>query len=174
MRRSTFYQPLEVFMALLMAPPFSWLGGLGSVSSGSGRTRSAAPFRAAASSFLPSCNEDTSILKPGCEINPAGLSDIVRDRSGNTDLLQFESDAVQAYLALHMLPASDAGLIYNSGRPDLRIVIRGIMFAALLAIISKPAADRTPHEQAIFSWFHLFMSEDLQVLVSRPQSRRAP
>src|SRR5215216_3381690 len=123
MRRSVFYQPLAVLMALLVAPPFSWLGNSGSRG---GDTGSAGPLEAAAQIVvpgtfsLPPCKEDTSILKPGCETNPNGLSDIVKDRAAYSYLTQFESDAVQGYLSLHNRPASDAGLIYSTGRSDLR------------------------------------------------------
>jgi hypothetical protein len=69
-----------------------------------------------------------------------------------SDLLQLESDGVNAYLALHDLPATDSSVIYNYGRLDLRSGIRGTMFNILLAIILKPASLRTAHEQKLYRW----------------------
>ena len=76
------------------------------------------------------------------------------------DLFQLENDAVNTYLALHELPATDAQIIYNYGRADLRNDVRGIIFALLLAIIAKPASQRTPHEQNLYLWLQSRVQEN--------------
>jgi hypothetical protein len=123
MRRSIFFQPLAVLMALLVAPPLSWLCGLGSRTSGNGSVA----FRAAAQT-----SSATNRIAPG---------------------YPQEHEMVRAYLALHQLPATDENLVYDVGRTDLRDEIRGAMMANILQIIRKPAADRTPNENLTFSWF---------------------
>jgi hypothetical protein len=69
------------------------------------------------------------------------------------DLIQFESDAVNAYLGLHGLPASDAHVVYDFGRQDLRDGVRAAMYTTLLGIIVKPASSRSAHEQTLYNWF---------------------
>jgi hypothetical protein len=70
-----------------------------------------------------------------------------------SDLAQLESDAVNASLAIHNLPATDAHLIYDTGRLDLRSEVRATMLSILLGIILKPTASRSTHEQTLFTWF---------------------
>jgi hypothetical protein len=76
------------------------------------------------------------------------------------DLVQFESEAVSSYLALHNLPASDSQLVYQYGREDLRNAIRGLMLAMLRAIILEPASQRTPHEQAVYTWLQALVRQN--------------
>ena len=73
------------------------------------------------------------------------------------DLVQLESDAVNAYLAEHDLPATDAHIIYDDGRPDLRNAIRGNMLSILLGIITKASSSRTTHEQNLYNWLQLLI-----------------
>src|SRR5205823_10558144 len=68
------------------------------------------------------------------------------------DLLQLESGAINAYLGLHNLPATDAHVVYDYGRTDLRNAIRATMFSTLLGIINKPASTRTAYEQDLYKW----------------------
>jgi len=70
-----------------------------------------------------------------------------------SDLAQLESDAVNASLAIHNLPATDAHLFYDAGRLDLRSEVRATMLSILLGIILKPAGSRSTHEQTLFTWF---------------------
>lgn len=123
--RSAIYQPLAVLLAVLLLPSISWIQsgpGLNSVSSG-------APFQASAQVVIGGCHpaQPNSIIQVVC---PGGLLFA-------PDLYQLESDAVTAYLNEHNLPASDAHVIYDEGRTDLRSAIRATIFAALLAIINK-------------------------------------
>ena len=71
------------------------------------------------------------------------------------DLVQLETDGVNAYLGLHNLPAEDAHIIYDYGREDLRDGARGAMFNILLGIIYTPASGasgRTTHQQNLYNW----------------------
>jgi len=78
------------------------------------------------------------------------------------DLIQLESDSVNAYLAGHNLPATDGHIVYDFGRTDLRNAIRGEMLTILEGIINKPATPcptttpslscRTTHEQNLYNW----------------------
>src|SRR5437868_6538203 len=107
MRKSIFYQPLAVLMAILVAAPLSWLSQFGNGSHRAG----AGPFQAAAQSGSPG----GSITTTGIDLG--------------------EGDALRAYLALHTLPETDSNLIYSTGRGDLRTDVRAIMETNLLAII---------------------------------------
>jgi len=71
-----------------------------------------------------------------------------------------ESDAVNAYLGLHNLPATDAHIIYDYSRADLRNAIRGMMFDALLGIIETPASQRTPHQQSLYNWLQSLVQQN--------------
>jgi hypothetical protein len=68
------------------------------------------------------------------------------------DLVQLETDGVNAYLGLHNLPAEDAHIIYDYGREDLRDGARGAMFNILLGIIYTQASARTTHQQNLYNW----------------------
>jgi hypothetical protein len=78
------------------------------------------------------------------------------------DLIQLESDSVNAYLAGHNLPGTDGHIVYDFGRTDLRDAIRGEMLTILVGIINKPATlcptstpsltCRTTHEQNLYNW----------------------
>jgi hypothetical protein len=57
-----------------------------------------------------------------------------------------------ASLAFHALPASEAHVIYDYGRMDLRDEVRAAMYVIIESIIKKPAASRTTHEQNLYSW----------------------
>ncbi len=136
--RLAIYKPLAVLMAILLAPAVSWIE-----SSGSGGA--AGPFQAQAQ--LP--------VQPvqGCTSNN---NSIIQNYCFNgsiyyNDLVQLESDGVNVYLGLHGLPASDAHVIYDYGRQDLRNGVRAAMFQILMAIIQKPASSRTAHEQNVYT-----------------------
>ncbi len=68
-------------------------------------------------------------------------------------LVQFESDSVQAYLAIHGLPSTDSFVVYTYGRSDLRTEIRGLMLVRVLAILGKAPSDRSALETSIYNWF---------------------
>ena len=86
------------------------------------------------------------------------------DSKGNNfyqDLSQLETDAVTAYLGEHGLPASDASLIYEKGRSDLRSGVRANMLATLKTIIQNPVETRSncrvddrkcAHERGLYAW----------------------
>jgi hypothetical protein len=133
LRRSAVFQPLAVLMTILMLPVFSWFedGGQG--------TR---PFQAAAQQ-LGCVGGPGAIIKQYC-VNGISYSD---------DLSQLERDAANAYLGLHLLPPTDAHIIYDSGRSDLRSAVRAQMITTLLEIVKTPASSRTPHEQTLYNWF---------------------
>src|SRR5215469_4855257 len=135
LRRSLIYKPLAILMAILLAPVLSWID-----SGGTGRR--AAPFQAKAQS-APLCDITVNCI---FSRNTYFVTRIL------ADLEQLESDGVNAYLGLHGLPATDAHLIYDTGRQDLRDGVRAAIYTILLGIITKPAASRSPHEQALYSW----------------------
>ena len=76
------------------------------------------------------------------------------------DLVQLESDAVNAYLAEHDLPATDAHIVYDDGRPDLRNAIRGNMLSILLGILQTPPASWTQHQQNLYNWLQLLIQNN--------------
>jgi len=91
-------------------------------------------------------SEASAQAAPTNPILPVGHTTI------ESDLRELESDAVNAYLALHGLPATDSSIIYTYGRSDLRSEIRGLMINILLGIILKPASQRTVHERNLYKW----------------------
>jgi hypothetical protein len=115
LRRSLIYKPLAVLMAILLLPALTWMesGGAG-----------ARPFQARAQTIQGCASTTNSIIQSYC------ANGIVY----YTDLVQFESDSVTAYLALHNLPQTDAAKIYSYGRSDLRTAVRGVMMTTLLGI----------------------------------------
>ena len=68
------------------------------------------------------------------------------------DLTQLESEAVKAFLASHHLPETDASVIYDYGRSDLRSQIRALISSILVGIVKKDPSQRTLHEQQLYSW----------------------
>jgi hypothetical protein len=69
-----------------------------------------------------------------------------------SDLTQLESDAVNAYLASHNLPETDAHIIYDYGRADLRTQIRALISSILLGIVRKgPVRAHAPRTAASIS-----------------------
>src|SRR5271156_3553078 len=136
LRRWIGYQPLALIMAFLLLPSLSWMGN------GSG------PFQARAQGVVGCTSTTNTIIQNYCTTavgNQLGANFY-------TDLTQLESDAVNAYLAAHNLPATDAHVIYDYGRADLRNAIRGYINSMLLGIVAKPASSRTAHEQALYLW----------------------
>src|SRR5580700_5158741 len=136
LRRWIAYQPLALLLAILMLPSLSWMGG-----------DHTGLFQARAQ--LSSCTSTTnSIIQNYCT-TPVGNQ---LGANFQTDLMQLESDAVSSYLAVHNLPATDAHVIYDYGRADLRNAIRGHIISILLGIITTPASSRTAHQQALYQW----------------------
>src|SRR5580700_961532 len=100
LRRWIVYQPLALIMAILLLPSLSW------IESGSAGARA---FQANAQ--IQGCSSTTnSIIQNYC----------VNSRAYRADLTQLEQDAVNGVLAFHALPASEAHVIYDYGRMDLR------------------------------------------------------
>jgi hypothetical protein len=138
LRRWTIYRPLAVAMALLlMMPALSWFGRGSAVSGWNG------PLQASAQSTLCNPSPSNAVIQTVCPptsyIYPS-------------DLYQLESDAVNAYLAMHNLPSTDASVIYTYGRSDLRSAIRAQMVTIMLGVIATPAASRTTHQQHLYNW----------------------
>lgn len=79
------------------------------------------------------------------------LQDICRDEQTRLNLMEFEEDTVNGWLTAHQMPLSDAGLIYQHGRSDLRSVLRAQMLARILGIIHQ--SERTANEQFVYDWF---------------------
>src|SRR5215475_8271611 len=131
--RSFVYKPLVVLMAILSPPVLSWME-----SGVEGRNWAARPFQAHAQITVQGCTSTgNSIIKNYC------VNGVVY----GPDLVQLESDAVNLYLAMHQLPPTDAPLVYQYGREDLRNDIRGAMMSLLRSIILTPASQRTTHQQ---------------------------
>ena len=146
--RSVIYRPLAVLLAILLLPSLSWLDSGVGLNSGS----SSGPFQASAQIVTGGCHpsQANAIIQNVC---PGGLFLA-------PDLYQLESDAVSAYLAEHNLPATDAHLIYDEGRTDLRSAIRATIFAGLRAIINKSASQRSQHEQTLYTWLQTLVQHN--------------
>ena len=129
LRRWLIYRPLAVLVAILLLPGLPGMEG----ESGS----------AAVSAQVAACTPDgNSIIRNYC----------VEGAFYGADLVQFERDAVSAYLALHQIPQSDAYVIYQYGRSDLRNAVRGVMMSMLQGIFGMDASARTRHEQSLYDW----------------------
>ena len=141
LRRSLIHKPLAVLMSILLLPALTWMESGGS---------SARPFTAQAQGIQGCTSTTNSIIQSYC------VNGVVY----YTDLVQFESDSVSAYLALHNLPQTDTQLIYSAGRTDLRTAVRGVMLSSLLGIIQTAPATatcgppncRSTHQQNLFNW----------------------
>src|SRR5215813_50803 len=128
MRRSLYFRPLAIGLAfLLLRIPLPPPIGL------------AQPAFAGVDSCSPSADRI--------------LQDICPDGTPDGTLIKFEQDIVHDWLTLHRMPLSNAALIYQHGRSDLRSDIRAAMYARLLTIIAKSEKDRTLEEQYLFLWF---------------------
>lgn len=147
--RSFIYRPVAILLAVLLVPSISWFEGLSGISLGA----PARSFQASAQIPIQGCNSPrgNKIIRHICVGNYI-------DTGGDLD--QLESDAVNAYLGEHGLPASDAELIYSEGRTDLRNAIRAEMLTILLGIITKPASARTQHEQNLYLWMQAIIQQD--------------
>ncbi len=133
LRECFIFRPLSLAMALLLMLP-----AISGFNSGNGRSHSSSPFQASAQ-VIDCVPSPTAIIRSVCTIYQA-------------DLLQLESDAVNAYLAMHNLPATDASIVYSYGRSDLRSAVRAQIVSQLLGVIATPAASRTAHQQNLYSW----------------------
>ncbi len=134
LKRWFIYRPLAAVLAVMMVPIFARFEG------------DAGVFASQASAA--SLGTSTSIIQ-NCGIGPIC-----------SDLRQFESDAVNAYLGLHHLPPGDAHIIYDYGRTDLRSAIRGAMFNILGEIIEKPASQRDRHEKNLYNWLQSLVQQN--------------
>ena len=135
LRRWAVYQPLAVFLTILLLPPLSWMEG-------SGDRNASRPFQASAQSSAV-CGP---LSQANCVIRNYPVGPI------GADLLQLEQDGVNAYLAMHNLPAGDAHIIYDLGRSDLRDGVRAAMLTILLGAVNTDASKRTPHQQSLVNW----------------------
>ena len=152
LRRSAICRPLAVLLAILLMPTFSWFE--------SAHTGVRA-FQASAQ-IVANCfpNPSNAIIQTYC---PAGeIEDPIAD-----DLRQLERDAGNAYLGLHELPAADASVISTYGRQDLRDAIRASMITQMLAIVKKPASQRTQHEQALYNWLQKLVQQNEVALYTK-------
>ena len=132
LKRWLIYKPLAILLAILMAPAVSWIGS-------GPNSQAPRPFQAHALS-VPLCTPGQNCI----------ITNYLT--SNAADLLQLEQDSVNSHLALHGLQPSDAPVIYQYGRQDLRDEVRAAMFANLLGIIQKPASARSTHEQNLYNW----------------------
>lgn len=98
-------------------------------------------FRAGAQVSIVTCDGagSTRIIKKLCA-----------EGSTPQEIAAFEADAVNTWLAAHQLPQDDT--VYKYGRLNLRNELRGFLLASIVAIIQKPASQRTPREQAVYTW----------------------
>jgi len=132
MRRAVFFRPLALLMAVLLSPALSELG-VG---------RGPKPLQAAAQ-VVQGCESTTnSIIRNYC----------VNGINYGVSLSKLEQDAVANYLSMNGLPSSEASVIYNLGRSDLRNAVRAQMYTILVDIIEKRPVDRTQHERTLFTW----------------------
>src|SRR5262245_36172573 len=143
LRRCLFYKPLAILMSILMLPAVSWMEG---GAAGLLAFQSGGPI-------ISGCSADStskSIIRKYC----------VNGVDYGPDLVQLESDAVSAYLAFHALPATDAHLIYDTGRADLRDGVRGWIMSNLDGIIKLDPSKRNPHEQNLYKWLQALVQQN--------------
>jgi hypothetical protein len=81
---------------------------------------------------------------------PPSQNQIIQSCASN-DLIQFDSDSVQAWLAAHSLPPTDSANLFLYGRTDVRDEVRAFEFARLLDIVLRAPLQRTSHEQAVYN-----------------------
>jgi hypothetical protein len=148
-RRSLIYRPLAILMSILLLPAIPWVerAGVG------------VPFEVQAQ--IGSCASITrSIIRNYC-----GADGTIYF----TDLTQLESAAVQAYLTEHNIPDTDAHVINDYGRADLRSKILAHISSTLLGIVKKEA-PRTPHEQQLFNWLQGLVHRKEITLYEKPST----
>ncbi len=167
-RRSVFFEPVALLLAILVLPVLSWVGPGGD----KGAPR---PFQAQAQQvFSCSGGSVNTIIQKFCTSNnsPSQYA---------ADLVQLEQDAVNGYLGFHGIPVNDpslvntqcltpdlcnsvpvtsASLVYTYGRSDLRSGIRAYLLSILLGIIETPTASRTTHQQNLYNWFASVVQAD--------------
>ena len=152
MRSSIFYQPLAVFLAVIMLPPFSWITG-------------ASPFEAAAQAPVvcgPSdSTSSTRQIVNTCPWTGTGTGSLPQD------LIQFQDETIATYLKDHKMPADDASDIFDYGRAGLRSEIRSEMESRMMDIIKTPRAQRKPFEQVIYEGMQrLLQPTEIQYLTA--------
>jgi hypothetical protein len=137
LRQWLIYKPLAVLLMILLLPTLPWIGG------------ASAPYQASAQ--VQGCAATgTSIIRNYCVDNVAY----------SADLFQLEQDAVSAYLALHGIPQTEAHVIYDYGRSDLRNAVRGVMMSQLQAIFATPASARDRHQQGLYNWMQALVHDN--------------
>ena len=139
LRRALIYRPLAVLMIILTLPSLSWMVG-------GGRFIAQAQVQPPP---IQGCFATTNrIIQNYC-------TSTVGNHLGNNYsafLVRLEDDAVNAYLAAHNLPETDAHVIYDYGRADLRNAIRGQIISILLGVIKTPESLRTGQQRALYLW----------------------
>jgi hypothetical protein len=137
LRHWLIYKPLAVLLVILLMPTLPWIGG------------ASAPYQASAQ--VQGCEATgNSIIRNYCVDGVAYFA----------DLYQLEQDAVKAYLALHGLPQTEANVIYDYGRSDLRNAVRGVMMSQLQAIFATPASTRDRHQQSLYNWMQSLVHDN--------------
>ena len=148
-RRALIYKPLAILMSILLLPSIPRVQ----------RTGVGVPAEIEAQSGPP-------VPIGGCAAADVSKFIIREYCSGDgktnyfSDLTQLESDAVKAYLASHNLPETDASVIYDYGRADLRTKIRALISSTLLGIVNKDPSKRTLHEQQLYSWLQSWVNPE--------------
>lgn len=142
-RRSIIYKPLAILLAILLAPVISWMDP--------GARSGTRAFQARATSGCALFA--TAIIQNFCGTGGVLGAPI-------NDIMQFESDSVNAYLAFHNLPSSDAHLIYDTARSDLRNAVRAVMVDSLIGIARTPASRHSDHEKALYKWLQAIVQQN--------------
>ncbi len=130
MRRAWCFRPLAVALAILAALPE--LPHIGSASN----EQSAPPFSAFAQNT-------------GC---PTSINQIIQTACNTPVIAQFEQAAVQSYLAIHNIPVTDAPLIYQFGRQEMRDEIRAHMLELILSYAASDFAKLDYTQQNAYYW----------------------
>ena len=147
-RRALIYKPLAILMSILLLPSIPRVQHIVGV-----------PAEIEAQSGPP-------VPIGGCAAADVSKFIIREYCSGDgktnyfSDLTQLESDAVKAFLASHNLPETDASVIYDYGRADLRTKIRALISSTLLGIVNKDPSKRTLHEQQLYSWLQSWVNPE--------------
>jgi hypothetical protein len=136
LRHWLIYKPLAVLLVILLLPTLPWVG------------RVSAPFQVSAQQGCTATGN--SIIQNYCVDGVAYFA----------DLYQLEQDSVKAYLALHGIPQTEANVIYDYGRSDLRNAVRGVMMSQLQGIFATPASARDRHQQSLYNWMQSLVNDN--------------
>lgn len=137
-RRSIWFQPIAVMLAIILAPLAVWLDTnpiYASISPLAAQAQSVGGFCSA----LPS---ERRLIREFC----------VNNASYAVDLTIFEQQTMAAWLASHGMPATESDNFYKYANEEARSEFRAYMLGRIMQIASMPAANRSANENKVYEW----------------------